>query len=207
MQILKDDIKDRILKYARKEFLAKGYKNATIRNIADSSGIAAGNIYKYFKSKDELFCAILQPVITALDHFIKSHNEERHLNIDIFEIDEFQLEYINSMLDLIKQYRLELRLLLFNAEDTSLHNYKDTLVNEQVRIGTEFLRLLKERYPYIKTNVSHLFMRITCTAWVNVFSEIVANDTYSDQEIKQALKEYAVYGTAGWKELTTIKNI
>ena len=55
MQILKDDIKNKILKAALAEFGEFGYLNSSMRRIAGSAGITTGNIYRYFKNKDELF--------------------------------------------------------------------------------------------------------------------------------------------------------
>ena len=61
MQILKDEVKKSIRQAALSEFKKHGYMKASIRQIADAAGITPGNIYRYFKSKDDLFDELIQP--------------------------------------------------------------------------------------------------------------------------------------------------
>ena len=102
MQILKDDIRQRILATAREEFIAHGVRSTSIRTVARKAGIAAGNVYNYFSSKDDLLREVLRPLIAALHRHILSHNEERHLSIDVFNVSEFQDEYISAMKTLVR---------------------------------------------------------------------------------------------------------
>ena len=201
MQILKDNIRQRILVVARQEFITHGVRNTSIRSVARKTGIATGNIYNYFKSKDELFRAVLKPLIDTIERYILSHNEERHLNIDVFNVNEFQDEHIQTMKMLVKNFRPELRLLLFNAEGTSLAGYADRSTYHQTHIGKEYLRLMKERYPHINIDISPFFLHIASSTWVNIFCELVQHEDYEEHEVERALEQYAAYSTAGWKTL------
>ena len=51
--------RDRILLAARKVFGARGFRGATIEEIADEAGLSNGAIYYNFDSKDALFLALL----------------------------------------------------------------------------------------------------------------------------------------------------
>lgn len=62
MQILKDDIRHSILTAALNEFKAHDYSDASMRRISASAGITTGNIYRYFKNKEELFESLVGPV-------------------------------------------------------------------------------------------------------------------------------------------------
>ena len=62
MQFLKGDIQEGILKAAEEVFLEKGYKDASMREIASRAGVTVSNIYHYFTNKDEIFRTILKPV-------------------------------------------------------------------------------------------------------------------------------------------------
>lgn len=55
MQVLKEDIRSRILTVARQQFERKGYVKTSMREIAGLAGVGVGNIYNYFTNKDELF--------------------------------------------------------------------------------------------------------------------------------------------------------
>ena len=65
-QILKPEIKDKILSSALDCFLEKGYRNASMQEIAGRAGIAAGNIYNYFHNKEELFSTLITPTLAQV---------------------------------------------------------------------------------------------------------------------------------------------
>ena len=46
---------ENIHRAAKAEFLEKGYKDASLRNIVKSVGMTTGAFYGYYKSKEELF--------------------------------------------------------------------------------------------------------------------------------------------------------
>ena len=50
---------ERIHQAAKAEFLEKGYKDASLRNIVKSVGMTTGAFYGYYKSKEELFEALV----------------------------------------------------------------------------------------------------------------------------------------------------
>jgi AcrR family transcriptional regulator len=52
---------------ARKVFLSRGFQAATIQEIADEAGIAKGTVYLYYKSKDDLYAALLMPNVEYLN--------------------------------------------------------------------------------------------------------------------------------------------
>ena len=49
----------RIHQAAKTEFLQKGYKDASLRNIVKSVGMTTGAFYGYYKSKEKLFEALV----------------------------------------------------------------------------------------------------------------------------------------------------
>ena len=55
-----------ILDAAKDIFLEKGFHGASLRSIAERIGYSAGNIYLYFKDKDEIFHAIHEGGFTRL---------------------------------------------------------------------------------------------------------------------------------------------
>ena len=61
-QVLKDDIREKILESALEEFYQHGFTGAVMRNIARQACIPTGLIYSYYDSKDTLFREVLRPV-------------------------------------------------------------------------------------------------------------------------------------------------
>jgi AcrR family transcriptional regulator len=58
-QYKKDQIKERIDAAALKVFSQKGFPAAKISDISAASGISVGNIYRYYKSKDEILYSLI----------------------------------------------------------------------------------------------------------------------------------------------------
>ncbi|HKU38849.1 MAG TPA: TetR/AcrR family transcriptional regulator [Polyangiales bacterium] len=60
------DIAPRIVHAARERFLFEGVDGASLRNIAKDAGTNIGMVYYYFKTKDELFLAVVEEVYAHL---------------------------------------------------------------------------------------------------------------------------------------------
>lgn len=60
-QVLKDEVRDRILDAALQVFARDGFETATMASIAVSAGLGAASLYRYYGSKDELFAAVVTP--------------------------------------------------------------------------------------------------------------------------------------------------
>ena len=57
-QTRREAVSDTVLAAAEQVIARKGYDGATMQDIANASGCAAGTLYLYFKTKDELFNAM-----------------------------------------------------------------------------------------------------------------------------------------------------
>ena len=51
---------------AKKVFLRKGFINTTMEAIAEKAGISKGTVYLYFKNKQEVYIALMIPVIEEI---------------------------------------------------------------------------------------------------------------------------------------------
>src|SRR5213594_3896674 len=58
--------RDRILAAAHRRFAAFGYRRTGMAEIAREAGVAAGTIYRYFESKEEVFRAVVGELRDAL---------------------------------------------------------------------------------------------------------------------------------------------
>ncbi len=69
-QKLKEEVKGRIINAALDLILESGFSNADMRSIAKKAGITHGNLYRYFKSKDDLISYITQPLIDSMNEVL-----------------------------------------------------------------------------------------------------------------------------------------
>ncbi len=56
-----EGVYEKILECATKEFLEKGYTDASLRTIAANADTSTNSIYVRFKDKEGLFSAIVEP--------------------------------------------------------------------------------------------------------------------------------------------------
>ncbi len=89
----KNLLRSKILKSAREVFLAQGYDQTTIEQIAKNAGVGLGTAYNYFSSKEELFLLVMADefIANAGDNIL----EYREIDADIAEIT---LEYLRKIL-------------------------------------------------------------------------------------------------------------
>src|SRR6266849_6119947 len=59
--------RDAILRAAIDVFAERGYFNAQVADVARAAGVAAGTVYLYFKSKDDLLVSIFERTSPASD--------------------------------------------------------------------------------------------------------------------------------------------
>jgi hypothetical protein len=57
-QYKKDKIKEQIDQAALKVFAEKGYENTKVSDISDQAKVSIGNIYRYYKKKEDIFYSL-----------------------------------------------------------------------------------------------------------------------------------------------------
>ena len=130
MQVLKDEVRNNILSAARSEFRKKGYLQASLRQIAFEAGMTIGNIYHYYKNKEQLFDAIVQPVKEQYSAYLADIRERIQLSYASEEPNA--TEYFNNievaMTRLFKTYSTELTILLNQSKGSKYEPIKSDLV-------------------------------------------------------------------------------
>ena len=87
--------RDEILRSAREVMLKKGYVGATMDEIAAEAKLTKPTLYQYFKTKDELFVRLVEPLIKSLALKLekirtfleqKKYNTGKDIIRDIFDV-------------------------------------------------------------------------------------------------------------------------
>lgn len=60
MVVVKEEVRIHIVRIARKIFTRKGFKKTTMEEIASTSQMGKSSVYYYFKSKEEIFRAVVE---------------------------------------------------------------------------------------------------------------------------------------------------
>ncbi|MBQ9267484.1 MAG: TetR/AcrR family transcriptional regulator [Clostridia bacterium] len=75
MQILKDDIKQKIIEVSKRHFHKRGFEHTSMNDIASDVGISTGNIYRYFKTKNQILNDILKKIEDRMENVLKAITE------------------------------------------------------------------------------------------------------------------------------------
>jgi len=77
----KDARPQEIIEAAIDEFVAKGYANAKLADIAGRAGVVKGTIYRYFETKADVFRAVARHLVT--EHLSTIENASRSADNDV----------------------------------------------------------------------------------------------------------------------------
>ena len=117
MQHLKDEVRNRIITVAMKEFQERGFLDASMRAIANNAGVAIGNVYRYFKNKEDLFNEIVEPAYQCFLGREKIHKQE----ISSFE------EIVNYFMEVMKEYKSQLLIMADKSKGTKYASFKEEI--------------------------------------------------------------------------------
>ncbi|KLU66364.1 HTH-type transcriptional repressor Bm3R1 [Desulfosporosinus acididurans] len=116
MQYLKNEVRNRIIMEAMKEFQDRGFLHGSMRTIANNAGVAIGNVYRYFKNKEDLFNEIVEPVYQC---FLRMEVHKQ-------EICSFE-EIVNSIMEVMKEYKIQLLIIVDKSKGTKYARFKEEL--------------------------------------------------------------------------------
>ncbi|BES60239.1 TetR/AcrR family transcriptional regulator [Dysgonomonas capnocytophagoides] len=202
MRVLKDDKYKSILRAARKEFILRGFKDASMRTIAKDANVGLSNIYNYFKNKDEIFLEIVSPARDDLFAFVKDKHTEKYIDFNFMSTRAYQEETVDVYIQLLIKYKEEIRLLLFYSQGSTMENFRETLTEYLTDVSNNHKAIVKNHYPQVQ-EVSSFFTHTLCAFMVSIVGEIVTHDM-EKHKIREFFKEYFRFQIAGWRELTGI---
>jgi len=190
MQILKKEIREKIIKNSLKIFAEKGYIKTTVSDVSKATGISVGNIYNYFPAKKDLFSAVIP--ISAVEK-IKQTLQQKFIQTGQNEIELFE-----KLVKAIIEFRYEFIIIMSMAEGT-----------EYEYIRKDFIQYLVQLYQiYIKTNHKQEIRNKKSLGLVEtIYSNLVDSIIYicrtgrTSAEVSQLLSSLLTYHVTGIHEL------
>ncbi|MCG8452096.1 MAG: TetR/AcrR family transcriptional regulator [Spirochaetales bacterium] len=120
MQVLKEEVRQRIIKSARREFKKCGFEKASMRSIASNANMTVGNLYRYYKNKEDLYGAIIGSLF----------DEIKNLKANLPEKAEERLSYLlENFKELQKDHRSEWLTLFGGSTGTKYQKVADDIHN------------------------------------------------------------------------------
>ena len=181
VQVQKPQIREALLKAAKHEFMEYGFQLSSTRRIAAGAGTTIGNMYKYFRSKDELFEQLVSEVKVQLYFFIKEHE------IESGEIPN-RNQQLQLFVNLMSDYRDEMLLLIDASDGTTYKNTYEELI-------TMISLNLQEHLPDFNIPAvpdARILVRTIAVGLVTGWVDILRN--HSDKKnIKNGLTQYFMF--------------
>ena len=193
-----------ILQVAKTEFLEKGYRKASLRNIAASVGVTTGAIYRYYANKEMLFDALVaEPADTFYEwyrsfseSYAKRDREDQLQGLTNPSPDTGETErafaYIYRHYDAFK-------LIACCAEGTKYERYIDRLIDVETRSTGTLVRLMQEAGK-LDADVDETMIHIIASSMFTAYFEIIAHDESVDVALRHLVKLCDFY-KAGWLKL------
>lgn len=66
MAVADHSIDPKILESARSEFMTNGFEKSSLKSICEGAGVTTGALYKRYKGKEDLFCAVVEQTVVDL---------------------------------------------------------------------------------------------------------------------------------------------
>ena len=193
---------EKIQQIAIAEFLDKGFRGASLRQIVRNAGVTTGAFYGYFSCKEALFASIVEPHAKALmNRFVDaqlsfsalpSSEKPQHVGVE-------SGEYIDWMVDYVYEHKDPVKILFSCAEGTSYDNFIHNMVEIEEEATLNYLAILRQMGKDIPTLDKSLCHIIASTMFDSIF-EIVIHDIPYD-EAKRNIKLLRDFYSAGWQRL------
>jgi AcrR family transcriptional regulator len=91
-----NESKEHIILVASRLFLQKSFKEVTMKEIVEKTGLSKGAFYHYFESKEQLFLEVLEYFFRSVSRNYERYSKE--------SLRGFCQDYINESISLSKKY-------------------------------------------------------------------------------------------------------
>ena len=121
-QVLKEESRQAIIRSAKKEFLEKGYEKASMRSIAKKAGMTVGNLYRYYKSKEDIIVNIVSETFNDIEGILQNVSFEAlpqeprvfNMKTSTGELKDLMDELAVRFIDIYTESPMEFNILMKN---------------------------------------------------------------------------------------------
>jgi len=194
MQVLKDNVKEKIYQAAIEEFYKKGFLKTKMQDIAKKAEISVGLTYSYYNNKENLFAAIVEPIYKEIIQSVENE-EERDLEIgDPANLFEKEAAFI---LQLLRRKREVFLILIDRSKGTRFEK-----AAEQI-IGVTKEHIKRQLSPKVNSQIFKIdeaFYHILANNFIEGLLEIARHykgNKWAENMLKMLTHKF-FYGVSGF---------
>lgn len=170
MQVLKEDVRARIIESATQEFLKNGFNKASMRDIAKNAEITVGNIYRYFDNKEDLFNQVVEPCYNTILKIIDVKFEV-HEMFDRRFLYNFKEYLKSSIIEMLQQYGNELIVMVKKSQGTKFEAVVDDFAE---RVKNKVIKYMVVGLKMKGINLDNkVFPKVVAQGFINGLIEII----------------------------------
>lgn len=185
MAVPDHSIDPRIWASARKEFLEKGFEKASLKEICEGAGVTTGALYKRYKGKEELFCAVVEQTVQELYAVANARGNRKPEELSDSELIQcWDMDGSDMMwwFQFLYDRHDDFVLLLSCAEGTRYSNFQHDWVATLTKATTAFLAEAQRR-DLCRKDVGPEELHILLTAfWTTIYEPFIHHFTWKQME-------------------------
>lgn len=196
---------EKIVEAAMREFQEKGFERASMKAVADAVGMTPAALYRHFASKQDMFAALVQPAVDALEAWREKHVAASY---DILEQDDTETVWafdgknndVSMVLDVMYQQPEAFRLLLCCSAGTVYERFPHDFIEQSTDRMMRFLRDCRARgipAREIQRDEMHMLVSAYCAALVQPIEH-----GYDREDAERYLRTIVDFFTPGWRMIT-----
>ncbi len=186
------DIRNALIQSGKKEFLEKGYEKASLRRICKNAGVTTGSFYAYFSRKEELFAAIVDPV---LQNYYRMYDSVFRNSMEDIQSNRSNEQ---TAIDFICAHRDEFRLLFDCSAETEYEGFREKLIDEI------FMPTYQACFDnYLNRHVDPDIVRIFMLMKFSEYMELIFGG-YPMEKVRSLTGLYSAYADSGIERMKEI---
>lgn len=196
------ETKKKIREVGKREFLKKGFKEASLNHIVAEAGFTKGAFYGYYADKAALFEDL---VSSAAEGLVNQFKAAQEVHFDLIpenqaaQSRELSTQYLRHFLDYIYEHFDAFKLILCCADGTKYENYIHDLVELDVARTEQYFTALRNRGK-LKGDASPELHHMITSAYFTAVFETVVHDMPREKAVGY-IEELAVFFNSGWDGL------
>ncbi|MBP5519971.1 MAG: TetR/AcrR family transcriptional regulator [Treponema sp.] len=192
------ETKKKILESAKKEFLEKGFLNASLRTIAANAGLTTGAMYRHFKDKDDLFRVLVEDAVDVTTKAVMEAGVPAHIGRGkpfTKESAEIENQVVMNFLDYIYSNFDVFTLLISKSGGSTLETFVEEMRDLYTKNCTETFNWLYEE-KYAAKKLDAMTIHATSASMINAFTELITHNVPKKQAVTYVknILEYCHFG-------------
>lgn len=197
-----NETKERLLEHAKKEFMEKGYAQASLRNICKNAEVTTGALYFFFVNKEALFADFVENPLRELYEMINRHYQQEIKQIEAGTLKRCGYAYhyktAKQMLHYMYGNYDAFILLITKAQGSKFEGFLD----EFIEITERHCRVLANLISYQKSipRLEEYMIHWIAHTQVDFFVYVLTHET-SEKAAMKHIEMMTKCLSSGWNEL------